>query len=137
VGDDFTRENVVLRVGVSMTSADAAVALAQAIAERGRPKVLVCDNGPEFTSSHFQKWAARLGIEIQFIEPGKPMQNAFAESFNGQLRDECLNVHWFESMADARRTIAAWRSHYNERRPHGSLGNLTPADFHQAWLQAA
>lgn len=137
VVDDFTRESVVMVAGVSLTSADAAVALCKAILERGRPDALVCDNGPEFTSSYFEQWAARQGIEVQFIEPGKPMQNAFAESFNGRFRDECLNTNWFESLADARRLISAWRKHYNERRPHGSLGNLPPSTFHRAWLQAA
>ena len=135
--DDFTRESVALVAGVSLTSADAVVALARAVADRGRPNALVCDNGPEFTSSHFQKWAARFGIELQFIQPGKPMQNAIVESFNGRFRDECLNTHWFSSLAEARRVIAGWRAHYNERRPHSSLGNLSPFSFHQAWRQAA
>ena len=135
--DDFTRENVVLVAGTSLTSVDAAVALRRAIEERGCPRRLVCDNGPEFTSRHFQQWAARLGIALQFIEPGKPMQNGFAESFNGRFRDECLNVHWFTSLADARRRIASWRAHYNERRPHSALGNSTPNEFRLAWKQAA
>lgn len=137
VVDDFTRENVVLLAGVSLTSADVMVALSRAIAVRRRPNALVCDNGPEFTSSHLAKWAARQGLEVQFIEPGKPTQNAFAESFNGRLRDECLNTHWFVSLAHARRVLATWRRHYNEQRPHGSLANATPTLFHQAWLQAA
>jgi putative transposase len=134
--DDFTRENVVMRINASLTSVDVVAALTRAIAEFGRPERLVCDNGPEFACSYFQRWAARLGIEIQYIEPGKPMQNAFAESFNGRFRDECLNVYWFESIADARDRIERWRAHYNEQRPHGSLSNVTPSSFHQAWSQA-
>ena len=134
--DDFTRECVAMKVGTSLCAADVAVELFKAIEERGCPQRLVCDNGPEFTSSHFQKWAARLGIEVQFIEPGKPMQNAFAESFNGRFRDECLNLHWFESLLDARRRTAAWRHHYNHARPHSALGNLNPNKFYEAWVQA-
>ena len=124
--DDFTRECVAMKVGTSLCAAAVAVQLFKAIEQRGRPDRLVCDNGPKFASSHFQKWAARLGIEVQFIEPGKPTQNAFAESFNGRFRDECLNLHWFESLSDARRRTATWRQHYNHARPHSGLGNLNP-----------
>lgn len=137
VVDDFTRECVALVPGVSLTSADVAVSLARAIAARGRPESLVCDNGPEFRSAHFQRWAAAQGIELQFIQPGKPTQNAFAESFNGRFRDECLGVSWFHSFADARRQIAAWRRRYNERRPHSALGMVTPREFRLAHLEAA
>jgi len=135
--DDFSRENVVLKVGTSLTGSDVAIALMRAFREHGIPKALNLDNGPEFTSDYFQKWAARFGIELQFIEPGKPMQNAFAESFNGRFRDECLNAHWFDSLNQARHLIDEWRDHYNHERPHGSLGDLTPSQFHQAWEQAA
>lgn len=136
VVDDFTRECVAMKVGTSLCSSDVAIELFKAIEERGRPDALVCDNGPEFTSTHLQQWAARLGIELQFIEPGKPTQNAFAESFNGRLRDECLNLHWFESLRGARQEAAAWRHAYNHSRPHSSLNYQTPHDFHQAWKQA-
>ena len=135
--DDFTRECVAMKVGTSLCSSDVAGELFRAIQERGRPDRLVCDNGPEFTSAHFQKWAARLGIEVQFIEPGRPMQNAFAESFNGRFRDECLNLHWFESLAHARRQATAWREHYNHSRPHSGLGYLKPSEFREAWIQAS
>ena len=97
----------------------------------------MCDNGPEFTSRHLQAWAEPLGIELQFTEPGKPTQNAFAESFNSRFRDECLNTNWFEHLAHARRVIEAWRVHYNTGRPHGALDNVPPSQFRQAWLQAA
>ena len=135
--DDFPREAVALCVGTSLTSSDAAVALARAFEHHGTPKALVCDNGPEFTSRHLQAWAEPLGIELQFTEPGKPTQNAFAESFNSRFRDECLNTNWFEHLAHARRVIEAWRVHYNTGRPHGALDNVPPSQFHQAWLQAA
>ena len=86
-----------------MTAVDAVRSLESTIARYGSPKALVCDNGSEFRADGFVKWACRRGIEVQCIEPGKPMQNAFAESFNARFRDECLNVHWFESLAGARR----------------------------------
>lgn len=135
--DDFTRESLVLHAGTSLTSSDVIVALEQAIEQRGMPCSIVCDNGPEFTSRFFQQWAAKKGIELQYIEPGKPMQNAFAESFNGRFRDECLNTHWFENLAHARQLIANWRAYYNTSRPHSALNNVTPNQFYQAWLQAA
>jgi transposase InsO family protein len=87
------------------------------------------DNGSEFTSRAFDSWAYARGIKIDYIQPGKPVQNCFIESFNGTLRDECLNLHWFLSLADARRTIECWRKDYNSVRPHSSLGGLTPAEY--------
>ena len=128
--DDFTRESVAMEVGPSLPASVVVHALERAIAERRtRPKAIVCDHGTEFTSLMFQQWAARVGIEVQFIEPGKPTQNAFVESFNGRLRDECLNTTWFPTLAAARVLIAAWRNHYNERRPHSALGYTPPARF--------
>ena len=88
-----------------------------------------CDNGPEFTSRHFLAWGVERGIEIIHIQPGKPQQNARVESFHGRLREECLNVSWFQNLFDARRKIAAWRIDYNEKRPHSSLGYRTPQEF--------
>ena len=102
----------------------------------GLPEVLVLDNGTEFTSRAFLSWAEKRRIALHFIDPGKPNQNAFIESFNGKFRDECLNVHWFESLEDARLTIEDWRVDYNEVRPHSSLGNLTPAEFAAAAMAA-
>jgi putative transposase len=99
------------------------------IAERGMPQAIRSDNGPEFTSRHFLAWCAERKIELVHIEPGKPVQNAFVESFHGKLRDECLNASWFQNLFDARRKIAAWREEYNEERPHSSLGYRTPAAF--------
>lgn len=93
------------------------------------PKRIVSDNGPEFLSIAMATWAEDRGVELDFIEPGKPVQNAFVESFNGTFRDECLNEHWFTSLRDAKEKIEAWRKRYNEERPHSSLGGLTPREF--------
>ena len=88
-----------------------------------------CDNGPEFTSEALDVWAHRRGITLDFIAPGKPVQNAYAESFNGRLRDECLNETWFVSLPDARAMIEAWREDYNRVRPRSSLADRTPHEF--------
>jgi hypothetical protein len=87
------------------------------------------DNGPEGTSRAMFEWSERTGVRLRFIEPGKPVQNAFVESFNGKLRDECLNLHWFRSLRHARNEITAWRGHYNAVRPHSALGWLSPVEF--------
>ncbi len=91
--------------------------------------MIVLDNGPEFTSSVFQAWAESKGIHLAYIRPGKPMDNAFIESFQEKLRDECLNQHWFTSLSEARQIIEKWREEYNHERPHSSLGDLTPMQF--------
>jgi putative transposase len=104
------------------------------IVRRARPKVLTLDNGTEFTSSHFDAWAHRQGIRLDFIAPGKPVQNTYIESFNGRLRDECLNQHWFGSLAEARDSLAAWSEEYNKTRPHSSLGDVSPEVFAARWL---
>ena len=97
--------------------------------QRGKPAVIRSDNGPEFTGKAMLTWAHRHGIALRLIEPGKPNQNAYVESFNGRLRDECLNEHWFVSLAHARAVIETWRREYNEERPKRSLGGLTPRQF--------
>jgi putative transposase len=93
------------------------------------PKKLRCDNGPEMASQHFLDWAHKRGIEIEYIQPGKPIQNAYVESFNGRLRDECLNEEIFRDLEDAKKKIEKWRRQYNEKRPHSSLGMKTPVEF--------
>ncbi len=98
-------------------------------AQRGRPRMIRSDNGPEFTGRAILTWAHRHGIALKLIEPGKPNQNAYVESFNGRLRDECLNEHWFTTLAHARTLIEAWRREYNEERPKRTLGGLTPAAY--------
>jgi len=99
------------------------------VAERGRPQVIRCDNGPELTSRHFLAWCIEQQIELVHIQPGRPTQNAHVESFHGRLREECLAVSWFHNLFDARRKIMAWRKEYNEERPHSSLGYRPPKEF--------
>ena len=93
------------------------------------PREIVMDNGPELTSKAMFLWSQRTGVALRFIQPGKPIQNAFVESFNGRFRDTCLNEHWFTAIHEARRIIEGWRRHYNEERPHSSLGYLTPCAY--------
>ncbi|NYU52057.1 transposase, partial [Pseudomonas aeruginosa] len=100
---------------------------------RGYPKAIRTDQRPEFTGKALDQWAYQRDIKLKLIQPGKPTQNAFIESFNGKFRDECLNEHWFCSLAEARIRIAAWRRDYNEHRPHSAIGNLTPAEFAASW----
>ena len=97
--------------------------------EFGLPEEIVLDNGPEGTSRAMFDWSERTGVRLRFIEPGKPVQNAFVESFNGKFRDECLNLHWFRSLRHAREEIGRWRDHYNTVRPHSALGYLSPMEF--------
>ena len=99
------------------------------IAERGQPLAIRCDDGPELTSRHFLAWCVERRIELVHIQPGKPTQNGHVESFNGRLREESLNVSWFQNLFDARQKIAAWRKDYNEERPHSSLDYRTPQEF--------
>lgn len=127
--DDYSRECVGQIVDISISGQRVARFLDQLAATRGLPATLVCDNGPEFTSKSMFLWAQRTGVTLHFIQPGKPTQNAFVESFNGKFRDTCLNQYWFEDLMEARRLIEAWRVHYNEVRPHSSLGYLPPAVF--------
>lgn len=129
VVDDFTRESVAIEADHSVPGERVATVLDRVGRARGFPRSIVCDNGPEFTSRVLDQWAYERGIELSFIRPGKPVENAFVESFNGTFREECLNEHWFLSLREARREIEAWRIDYNTVRPHSSLGNLTPAEF--------
>jgi len=127
--DDFTRECPALEVAHSLPAWRVIHALERVAAERGLPKSIVCDNGSEFTSKAMDRWAYERGVTLQFIRPGKPIENAYCESFNGKLRDECLNANWFASLADAQRAIEQWRQEYNEERPHKNLGRRTPVEF--------
>lgn len=133
--DDYSRECLAIEVDTSLGGMRVRRALEQVIAERGRPEAIVLDNGPEFRGRMLAAWSEQRGVRLEFIEPGKPSQNAFIESFNGRLREECLNANWFLSLADARRKIAAWRKDYNEQRPHSSLGYLSPFQFARAALE--
>jgi putative transposase len=130
VVDTYTRESLVVEVDTSIGGERMARVLDRVIGERGaQPQEIVMDNGPEMTSRALDQWAYERGIRLRFIAPGKPVQNAFIESFNGRLRDECLNQHWFRSMADARQIIEEWRQDYNRARPHSALGGLTPEEY--------
>jgi len=131
--DVCTREALAIEVDTSLSGARVARVLERIIGERGQaPRTIVMDNGPELTSKALDQWAYLRGVDLHFIEPGKPVQNCFVESFNDKFRDECLNEHWFLSLYDAREKIEAWRVEYNRERPHSSLGNRTPEEFRQA-----
>jgi putative transposase len=127
--DAFTRECVALEVDTSLSSLRVTRALENIIEQRGTPQAIRCDNGPELTSRHFLSWCEERKIQLIHIQPGKPTQNGHVESFNGRLRDECLNATWFRTLADARGKITNWREEYNCERPHSSLGYRTPNEF--------
>lgn len=129
VVDRFTRECLAIEVAKSIKGRHVAAVLALLVAMRGKPRSIRVDNGPEFISKAMDAWAFASGIELHFIAPGKPTQNGLVESFNGRLRDECLNTSWFVDLADAKEKIELWRRDYNEVRPHSSLGNLTPIEY--------
>lgn len=127
--DDFTRECRAIEVDTSLSGQRLVRVLDSLCVEHGRPQGLMMDNGPELTSKVLDAWAYRNGVELRFIQPGKPVQNAYVESFNGKFRDECLNEHWFLTLDEAREVIEAWREDYNQFRPHSSLDDLTPEQF--------
>jgi putative transposase len=127
--DDCTRENIALIADTSLSGLRVARALDHLVAERGRPKMIVSDNGTEFTSNAILRWADETRVDWHYIAPGKPIQNAFIESFNGRLRDELLNETLFSSLSHARVMLATWRRDYNEARPHSRLGWRTPTEF--------
>jgi len=129
VVDAYTRECLALEVDTSFASRRVTRVLETIVAERGQPKAIRCDNGPELTSRHFLAWCVERQIELIHIQPGKPTQNPHVESFHGRLREECLTISWFQNLFDARGKIAAWRKEYNEERPHSSLGYRTPKEF--------
>ena len=127
--DDFTRECLALVADTSLSGARVTRELDCVIAVRGKPAMIVSDNGTELTATAMLRWQQDTGIDWHYIQPGKPIQNAFVESFNGRLRDECLNETAYRSLGHARELIAEWHDDYNRRRPHTSLGGLTPAEF--------
>lgn len=129
VVDDFTRQCLAMEVDTSLGGGRVTRVLDRLVARHGHPQRIVMDNGPEFTGKALDRWAYEHRVDLAFIEPGKPVQNAFVESFNGTRRDECLNENWFLSLADARAIIENWRIDYNEQRPHSSLGRRTPSEF--------
>lgn len=135
--ESHSRECLGLEVDTSFPSRRVTRILDELIALHGKPQSIRLDNGPEFTSRHFLAWARDRQLELLHIAPGKPVQNALVESFNGRLRDECLNVNWFANLLDARRKIGAWREEYNHERPHSSLEYLTPVEFRSRALACA
>jgi len=129
VVDDFTRECLAIEVDTSLSGERVTRVLDRVIERRGKPKSLVMDNGPEFAGRALDAWAYRCGIRLDFIRPGKPIENCFVESFNGKFRDECLNQHWFVALHEAQHEIEIWRQDYNQVRPHSSLGGLPPEEY--------
>jgi putative transposase len=127
--DLFTRESLALPVDTSIPGSSVVAVLDRLRETRGKPAILVVDNGPEFTGRALGEWAMEQDVKLAFIRPGKPIENAFIESFNGRFRDECLNEHWFTTLARAREIIEDWRVDYNETRPHSALKGLSPAEF--------
>jgi len=127
--DNHSRESLAIEVGQRLTGDDVVRVLEGVVSQRGKPQTIRVDNGPEFISRSLDLWAYFNGVKLDFSRPGKPTDNAFIESFNGRLRDECLNQHWFLSLDEARAVTDAWRDDYNRVRPHGALGNRTPAEF--------
>lgn len=127
--DDYTRECLAIEVDMSLSGERVARVLDRLVESGRKPKVIVVDNGPELTSRAVDAWAVRNKVHLHFIDPGRPMQNAYIESFNGRFRDECLNQHWFTSLEEARSVIEEWREDYNRERPHSSLDHQTPEEF--------
>jgi putative transposase len=129
VVDCYSRESLSIHVGQSLKGEDVVRVLDAIVRGRGKPQTIKSDNGSEFISKAMDRWAYERGVELDFSRPGKPTDNAMVESFNGRLRQECLNEHWFMSLEDARDKIEAWRRHYNESRPHSALDWRTPEEF--------
>ena len=127
--DDCTRECLAIEVDTSLTGKRVVAVLDRLIEQRGAPQSITVDHGPEFEGQALDAWAYQHDIRLAFIRPGKPVENAYIESFNGRFRDECLNEHWFITIEHARRLIERWRIEYNTERPHSSLGNQTPAEY--------
>jgi putative transposase len=129
VTDEFTRESLAIEVATSIQARRVIHVLEQVLRDRGAPIYLRSDNGPEFVAQAVQRWLQAQQVQTAYIEPGSPWQNAYGESFNGRLREECLNVEWFHNAQEARIVIGRWQRHYNEDRPHSSLGYQTPREF--------
>jgi putative transposase len=133
VMDEFTREGLAIEVATSLASAQVIMVLADLFQQHGAPRFIRSDNGPEFIAQALRIWLAQHQTTTLYIDPGCPWQNGFGESFNGTVRDECLNMYAFASVAEARVILAAYRQQYNEERPHSSLGYRTPAEFKRDW----
>jgi putative transposase len=134
--DTVSRVSPAIEIGVSLTGERVVTLLDRLRSTVGVPQRIVIDNGPEFISKALDAWAYQNGVQLEFSRPGKPTDNAFAESFNGRFRDECLNLHWFASLEEVRQTVEEWRIEYNTERPHRALGQQTPAAWEAAWAPA-
>jgi putative transposase len=137
VVDNYTRESLAIDVGQSLKGEDVVATLNRIAAHRGLPATIKVDNGSEFISKVMDKWAYERRVELDFSRPGKPSDNAEVESFNGRLRQECLNAHWFLSLDDARAKIEEWRRYYNETRPHSALQWAAPSEFARQAMEKA
>ncbi|MBM0748056.1 transposase [Pantoea eucrina] len=131
--DDFTKECLTITVAFGISGVQVTHILDSIALFRGYPATIRTDQGPEFTCRALDQWAFEHGVELRLIQPGKPMQNGFIESFNGRFRDECLNEHWFSNIIHARKVINDWRQDYNECRPHSALNYQTPSEFAARW----
>ncbi len=129
--DTVTRECLAIEVDTSLPGQRVVRVLDQLVERYGTPKRITLDNGPEFTGHALDSWAYRHSVQLDFIDPGKPTQNGYMESFNGKFRDECLNLHWFRDLGEARRIIEEWKEEYNTIRPHSALGNQPPTVYAQ------
>jgi putative transposase len=125
----FTRQCLVIEVDTSIGGMRVKRVLERLVQDHGKPETITVDNGPEFISQHVDEWAYRTGVKLAFIRPGKPIENAYVESFNGKFRDKCLNTHYFSTLQEAREKIGRWRDEYNNFIPHRSLKGLTPHEF--------
>jgi len=134
VVDDYTRECLAIEVDTSLPGLRVAHVLEKIAVMRGLPQSITVDNGPEFAGKALDAWAYQAGVTLSFIRPGKPVENAYIESFNGKFRDECLNEHWFLSLRQAKSLIEAWRIEYNTERPHSALGYIAPEQFAKGLL---
>lgn len=134
VVDTFTKKCHRIEVNTSLGGVRVVSVLSELVFFHGKPEEITVDNGPEFSGKVLDQWAYEQGVKLDFIDPGKPAQNCFIESFNGRFRDECLNENYFISMAEARKIIEEWREDYNSFRPHGSLNDLTPGAFEKAHI---
>lgn len=127
--DNYTRESLAIEVDDRLGGQRVVEVLMAVGVEKGLPKIIRVDNGPEFTSKRLDQWAYLNNVKLDFSRPGKPTDNALIESFNGRFRAECLNESWFLSVEDAQEKVEEWRQHYNQHRPHSALGNRSPAEF--------
>jgi putative transposase len=135
--DNFTRESLAIRVGQRLTGDHVVQVLEEVTLRRDKPQSIRVDNGPEFISKSLDWWAYFNKVQLDFSRPGKPTDNAFIESFNGRVRQECLNQHWFLSLEEAQDRVDDWRHDYNEHRPHSALGDRSPREFAEFFSQAS